>query len=175
MVDLSLPWAIGVAVGCGCLIVPLFAALGRVPLMHLQDGRRLLVSVMLASVIWAGLVSACAAAGISIQSIDVVAGVAILISAAICAFLVISLLAWGFTISIARDLARAGRSLSHSEWKAAYADGVGFDVFARDRLALLEAIGVTVARDGALHLTGRGRFVARMARVAMVYFAVTRA
>lgn len=174
MTGLFPPWTIGLAVCCGCLILPVFALMRRAP--SLQDsGRRLCASVLLMTAVSAAVLLVGHRAGLSIRGVDITAGAAIILSAAICAFLVISLLAWGFTISIARDLGAADNPVSLDEWKAAFANGLGFDAFARDRLALLVAMGVASANGGKLTLTGRGSLISRLARVGMIYFAVDRA
>lgn len=175
MIDLSLPWTIGAAIVCGGLVLPVFALLRRLPPALHESGRRLLISFALAMAIWLGAVIAGGVAGLAVRRIDIAAGVGILLSAAICAFLVIGLLAWGFTISIARDLDRVGKPVSLSEWKAAFANNTGFDAFVNDRLGLVTAMRVARLDRDKLHLTGRGRLIARLARIAMAYFAVTRA
>ena len=174
MTDFFPPWTIGTAICCGGLILPVFALLRRTPTLQ-ESGRRLCASVILVTVISATVLLAGHMMGLPIRGVDFAAGAAIILSAAICAFLVISLLAWGFTISIARDLGAAGKPVSLEEWKAAFANGSGFDAFARDRLALLVAMGVASANGGKLILTARGRLISRLAIHGMIYFAVDRA
>jgi hypothetical protein len=174
MIDPVPPWTIGVAIACALLILPIFALVWQVAAALRESGRRLIASVVLASALWVCLLTAGAALGFPIRGIDIAAGVAILLAGAICAFLIVSLLAWGFTVSIVRDLGEAAKPLSLGAWKAAFGRGVGFDAFARDRLALLTTLGVARVNGRQLTLTDRGRMIARLARLGMIYFAIER-
>ncbi len=174
MKELFPPVAIGIALVCGCMILLIFALLHRVLPVFRESALRLGASVGLAVGIWVVTLVAAQASGLMIHGADIAAGAAVLLSAAICAFLLISLLTWGFTISIARDLGAAGRSMSLAQWKAAFANGSGFDAFARDRIALLLAMGVVAVHTDRLKLTARGRLISSLARIGMIYFGVER-
>ncbi len=175
--ELIPPPSIAWAILFGLLLLPLFALLGRIASAPREPGPRLRVAFGLACVLWIAVSVATNGSQNSAEvfAVDLVAGVAVLLCAAIGAHQVISLFAWGFTVRMLLDIDRADTALTMDQWLTIYGEGAGFENFILNRLSLLKYLGVARQVDTDLVLTPRGRLIAWVARVSMAYFGVGRA
>ncbi|WFU28361.1 hypothetical protein QA649_19725 [Bradyrhizobium sp. CB1717] len=95
---------------------------------------------------------------------DVVSGVFLLATAMMLCYVLFSLLAWGFTLTLLTALARAGSPLTLEQWAAAYMQGGDLGTFARNRLKLLIGSGMVMMADGKLAPTAKGLAVAHFVK-----------
>lgn len=168
---------ISLAILFGLLIVPLFYLLGRLGAYFAPPMRRLKIASTLALIVW---FISCLLWVEQMQfnlliHPNMLAGLAILISATIGAFLVISLLSWGFTVTMLLDLNGLGeREKSREEWKAQYGNKMGFDYFVSDRISLLNRLGISQVYAENLKLTPRGKVITTISFFLLWYFNVDR-
>jgi hypothetical protein len=143
------------------LALPLvLAALSHGPWKVAAAGRRFLVAATLTAAGW-GVSLLPAERG---TAADVVAGAFILLAAGLAEFTLWTLIAWGFTTSLLRTLARENRPVSLEEWVAAYTGGRAADAFAQDRLGILFRFGMAFRENGRVLMTPRrGLRTARLA------------
>lgn len=94
---------------------------------------------------------------------DVVGGTLLLATAMLLIYVIWSLLAWGFTLTLLTTLARSERPLTEADLAAAYAKGGDLGTLAHNRLKLLLRSGLVVADDGKVIATPIGMMIARFA------------
>ncbi|UWU80294.1 hypothetical protein N2603_18045 [Bradyrhizobium huanghuaihaiense] len=95
---------------------------------------------------------------------DVVSGLLLLATAMMLCYVLFSLLAWGFTLTLLTALARAGSPLTLEQWAAAYMRGGDLGTFAHNRLKLLIGSGMVMMADGKLAPTAKGLAVAHFVK-----------
>lgn len=164
----SAPVALSLA---ACALLPgVLLALSRGPARVAAPGRRFVVATGLT---WAAWLAAMIA--IVPGWVDLSTGALLLATATLSGFTLWTLVAWGFTLSMLLALARGGRPLTAAEWALATTRGRPLDVFARDRLGVLLALGLARVEGGRVVMTpARGRFVARAARTLRFLFGLPR-
>lgn len=96
---------------------------------------------------------------------DVVGGILLLATAILLIYVLWSLLAWGFTLTLLTALARAGRPLTEAQWAADYMQGGDLATFAHNRLKLLLGSGLVVAADDKIASTAKGLAIVRLVKV----------
>jgi hypothetical protein len=96
---------------------------------------------------------------------DVLGGILLLTTAIMLAYVLWSLLAWGFTLTLLTALAQAGRPLTSKQWAAAYMGGGDLSTFAHNRLRLLLGSGMAVSSNGTITATTRGLMIVRLVRL----------
>lgn len=100
------------------------------------------------------------------RQLDDVLGGALLLATAIMFFYVLfSLLAWGFTLTLLTSLVQAGRPLTSAQWAAAYMQGGDLGTFTHNRLKLLIGSGMVMTTDGRLAPTAKGLAVAHLVKL----------
>jgi len=100
------------------------------------------------------------------RQLDDVLGGALLLATAIMFFYVLfSLLAWGFTLTLLTSLVQAGRPLTSEQWAAAYMQGGDLGTFTHNRLKLLVGSGMVMTTDGRLAPTAKGLAVAQFVKL----------
>jgi hypothetical protein len=99
---------------------------------------------------------------------DVFGGFFLLATATMLCYILFSLLAWGFTLTLLTALVQAGRPLTLEQWAAAYMQGGDLGTFAHNRLKLLIGSGMVTAADGKLTPTTKGLAVAQLAKLVRV-------
>jgi hypothetical protein len=168
------PLPIATAIGIGVVLLPFYAVLGRIGRFVTPAGRRLYVVFAMGALAWLALLPVRNDVASAKLIVDVASGFLILLGAFVCAYLVVSLFAWGFTMAMIRDLERLGGSASLESWRDAVNDGQGITSFADNRLQLLVAARVARFSGETISLTPYGRLIARLTRFLMVYFGVAR-
>lgn len=96
---------------------------------------------------------------------DVVGGILLLATAMMLCYIVFSLLAWGFTLTLLTSLVQAGRPLTLDQWAAAYMQGGDLGSFAHNRLKLLVGSGMVRTTEGKLAPTSKGFAVAQIVKL----------
>jgi hypothetical protein len=96
---------------------------------------------------------------------DVLGGILLLATAMLLIYLIWSLLAWGFTLTLLTALAKAGTPLTEEEWAAAYMQGGDLGTFAHNRLKLLLGSRMVALSDGKVAATTKGMAVVRLVRL----------
>ncbi|MEM9557097.1 MAG: hypothetical protein AAGC60_22760 [Acidobacteriota bacterium] len=125
--------------------------------------RPVALGALVQSVVWWPLCRLVAnAAGITLGAVDWLAGGAVLVALWLGWFQVVSVLGRGFSLQLMVELDPSPRGLD--ALVACYAGGRGIDWLLDKRIRDLEGFGLA-ARDGeTLRLTGRGLWLARLAR-----------
>jgi hypothetical protein len=95
---------------------------------------------------------------------DVLGGLFLLATALMLCYVLFSLLAWGFTLTLLTALVQAGRPLTSEQW-VAYTQGGTLDSFAHNRLKLLVGSRLVVITDGKLAPTAKGLTIAHFVRL----------
>ncbi|PDT91417.1 hypothetical protein CO669_05290 [Bradyrhizobium sp. Y36] len=95
---------------------------------------------------------------------DVVGGLFLLATAMMFFYILFSLLAWGFTLTLLTALDKAGRPLTLEQWAVAYMQGGDLGTFTHNRLKLLVGAGMLTIADGKLAPTTKGVAVARLVK-----------
>lgn len=96
---------------------------------------------------------------------DVVGGLFLLATAMMLCYVLFSLLAWGFTLTLLTALVQAGRPLTLEQWAAAYMQGGDLGTFAHNRLKLLIGSGMVTTTDSKLTPTTKGLAVAHLVKL----------
>lgn len=96
---------------------------------------------------------------------DVLGGLFLLVTAMMFCYILFSLLAWGFTLTLLTSLAQAGRPLDLEQWATAYTQGGDIGTFAHNRLKLLTGAGMLTTTDGKLTPTAKGLAVANLVKL----------
>jgi hypothetical protein len=101
------------------------------------------------------------------EAADIVSGALFLATAILFWYVIWSLLAWGFALTLLTALNAAGRALSSEQWISAYIDGPGGDLtsFANNRLQLLLGAGVAKSKGDYIAVTPLGIAVARLVQL----------
>ncbi|RXH13513.1 hypothetical protein [Bradyrhizobium guangzhouense] len=99
------------------------------------------------------------------QLADVVGGFFLLATAMMLCYILFSLLAWGFTLTLLTALVQVGRPLTSEQWAGAYMQGGDLGTFAHNRLKLLIGAGMVTSADGKLTPTAKGLAVARLVKL----------
>src|SRR6266516_6574113 len=165
--DFTMPGAL-VASFVIALAVPLCVLLiVRLPFIAGRNALQFLISVMIALLVWTGLLVFVPPARPT-NAVEVVLG-AMVVGAAILFFLEIwALLSRGYTLGLVITIYRSARPLSAAELARCYRSGAGLEWIMRHRLAGLEAAGLVYREGDDLVLTPRrGRAVAWMCRIAI--------
>ncbi|MBB4375610.1 hypothetical protein [Bradyrhizobium sp. SBR1B] len=95
---------------------------------------------------------------------DVLGGLFLLATAMMFFYILFSLLAWGFTLTLLTALVKAGRPLTLEQWAVAYMQGGDLGTFTHNRLKLLVGAGMVITADGRLAPTAKGVAVARLVK-----------
>ena len=95
---------------------------------------------------------------------DMLGGIFLLATAMMLCYVLFSLLAWGFTLTLLTALVRAGSPLTLEQWAAAYMQGGDLGTFAHNRLKLLIGSGMVMIADGKLAPTAKGLAVAHLVK-----------
>jgi hypothetical protein len=103
---------------------------------------------------------------------DVLGGVLLLATALLFWWVIWSLLAWGFTLTLLTALAEGGRPLTMNQWLTAYMQGGDLSTFARNRLQLLFGTGVAKRDGDHIVATRFGIVAARCVRIMRFVFGV---
>ncbi|SDS22084.1 hypothetical protein [Bradyrhizobium canariense] len=96
---------------------------------------------------------------------DVLGGILLLATAIILSYVLWSLLAWGFTLTLLTALAQTGQPITSEQWAAAYMQGGDLSTFAHNRLKLLLGSGMVVSADGKIAVTPTGMAVVRLVKL----------
>ncbi|WP_038974957.1 hypothetical protein, partial [Bradyrhizobium genomosp. III] len=96
---------------------------------------------------------------------DVLGGLFLLATAMMFFYILFSLLAWGFTLTLLTALVKAGRPLTWEQWAVAYMQGGDLGTFTHNRLKLLVGAGMLTIADGRLAPTAKGVAVARLVKL----------
>jgi hypothetical protein len=96
---------------------------------------------------------------------DVIGGLLLLATAMMFCYILFSLLAWGFTLTLLTALVKTGRPLTLEQWAAAYMQGGDLGAFAHNRLKLLFGSGLVVTEDARLAPTPKGVAVAHLVKL----------
>lgn len=96
---------------------------------------------------------------------DVLGGLFLLGTALMFCYVLFSLLAWGFTLTLLTALVQAGRPLTSEQWAAAYTQGGDLGSFTHNRLKLLIGSGLVVITEGKLTPTVKGSAIARVVKL----------
>ena len=96
---------------------------------------------------------------------DVLGGLFLLATAMMLCYVLFSLLAWGFTLTLLTSLVQAGHPLTSEQWAAAYMQGGDLGAFAHNRLKLLTGSGLVMTTDGKLAPTAKGLAVAYVVKL----------
>ncbi|HXH42348.1 MAG TPA: hypothetical protein VNK51_00700 [Bradyrhizobium sp.] len=96
---------------------------------------------------------------------DVLGGLFLLGTAVMLCYILFSLLAWGFTLTLLTALVQAGRPLTLEQWATAYMQGGDLGTFTHNRLKLLIGAGMVVTADGQLAPTSRGVAIAHLVKL----------
>ncbi|TQF29566.1 hypothetical protein [Bradyrhizobium sp. UNPA324] len=96
---------------------------------------------------------------------DVLGGIFLLATAMMLCYVLFSLLAWGFTLTLLTSLVKAERPLTLEQWAVAYMQGGDLGTFTHNRLKLLVGAGMVITADGRLTPTPRGVAVARLVKL----------
>ena len=100
------------------------------------------------------------------EAVDIVSGALFLATAILFWYVIWSLLAWGFALTLLTALNSAGRALSSERWIAAYIGGPGdLTLFANNRLQLLLGAGMAKREEDNILVTPLGLAVARLVRL----------
>ena len=95
---------------------------------------------------------------------DVLGGLFLLGTAMMFCYILFSLLAWGFTLTLLTALVQAGRPLTLKQWAVAYMQGGDLGTFTHNRLKLLVGAGMVITADGSLTPTAKGVAIARLVK-----------
>jgi hypothetical protein len=96
---------------------------------------------------------------------DVVGGLFLLATAMMLCYVLFSLLAWGFTLTLLTALVQARRPLTAEQWAAVYMQGGDLGTFAHNRLKLLIGSGMVTTADSKLAPTAKGLAVAHLVKL----------
>lgn len=96
---------------------------------------------------------------------DMLAGLFLLATAMMFFYILFSLLAWGFSLTLLTALVKAGRPLTWEQWTVAYTQGGDLGTFTHNRLKLLVGAGMVMTADGKLAPTNKGLAVARLVKL----------
>lgn len=125
-------------------------------------GRRFRIGCMTAGVFFA---IACIVLPGERHAEDVSGGVLLLATAMLLVYVLWSLLAWGFTLTLLTALAQARKPLTEEQWAAAYMQGGDLGTFAQNRLRLLLGSGMVVTADGRIAATAKGMAIVRLVKL----------
>ncbi|GIK80184.1 MAG: hypothetical protein BroJett024_12890 [Alphaproteobacteria bacterium] len=167
------PPLITAAILAGGGVPLLLAALGYCGARLRQPWMRYRTSVALAGLGWllAGIVLA--RHGYPASVFDWIAGLAIFVAASLAAFVIWSVLAWGFSLHMLLGLAQARAPLTVEEWAAQHAGRNSFRAIALDRLAILLRLSLVRRNGEEVELVpGRGRIAAALVVLARRIFAL---
>ena len=95
---------------------------------------------------------------------DMLGGLFLLATAMMLWYILFSLLAWGFTLTLLTALVQAGRPLTLEQWAVAYMQGGDLGTFTHNRLKLLVRAGMVITADSKLAPTAKGLAVARLVK-----------
>lgn len=96
---------------------------------------------------------------------DMLGGLFLLATAMMLCYVLFSLLAWGFTLTLLTALVQAGRPLTLEQWAVAYMQGGDLGTFTHNRLKLLVSAGMVITADNKLAPTPKGVAVARLVKL----------
>ncbi|WP_061024002.1 hypothetical protein [Bradyrhizobium sp. CCH5-F6] len=96
---------------------------------------------------------------------DVIGGLLLLGTAMMFCYILFSLLAWGFTLTLLTALVQAERPLTLEQWAEAYMQGGDLGMFTHNRLKLLVGAGMVITAGGTLAPTAKGVAVARLVKL----------
>lgn len=96
---------------------------------------------------------------------DVIGGLLLLGTAMMFCYILFSLLAWGFTLTLLTALVQAERPLTLEQWAEAYMQGGDLGMFTHNRLKLLVGARMVITADGRLTPTAKGVAVARLVKL----------
>ncbi len=164
----SIPVALALALSGAAPILLLVLSHG--PWRIAGPGRRFVLAALL---VWSAWLAATVVAAPG--WVDALTGGLLLATVTLAGFTLWTLIAWGFTLSMLLALHRRGRTLSVEEWMLAHTRGKPLAAFARDRLGVLVAMGLTEVRGDRLVMTDhRGRVVAKFAALLRGLFGLRR-
>lgn len=95
---------------------------------------------------------------------DMLGGLFLLATAMMLCYVLFSLLAWGFTLTLLTALVKAQCPLTLEQWEMAYMQGGDLGTFTHNRLKLLVGAGMVITTDGKLAPTTKGVAVARLVK-----------
>lgn len=125
-------------------------------------GRRFRISCLTVIILF---VIACIALPGQRRLDDVVGGCFLLATAMMLCYILFSLLAWGFTLTLLTALVQVGRPLTSKQWAEAYMQGGDLSTFAHNRLKLLIGAGMVTTADRELTPTAKGLAVAYLVKL----------
>ncbi|MBH5368040.1 hypothetical protein [Bradyrhizobium glycinis] len=96
---------------------------------------------------------------------DVLGGLLLLGTAMMFCYILFSLLAWGFTLTLLTALVQAKHPLTLEQWAEAYMQGGDLGTFTHNRLKLLVGTGMVITAGGRLAPTATGVAVAHLAKL----------
>ncbi|MEZ2141632.1 hypothetical protein AAE026_04845 [Bradyrhizobium sp. DN5] len=96
---------------------------------------------------------------------EVLSGLFLLATAMMLCYVLFSLLAWGFTLTLLTALVKTGRPLTLEQWAAAYMQGGDLGTFTHNRLKLLIGSRLVTTADGRLAPTSKGVAVAHLVKL----------
>lgn len=96
---------------------------------------------------------------------DVLGGLLLLGTALMFCYILFSLLAWGFTLTLLTALVQARRPLTVEQWAEAYMQGGDLGTFTHNRLKLLVGAGMVIAAGDRLAPTAKGVAVAHLVKL----------
>lgn len=142
MIWLLPPPLVGIAIACAALMPTLLVALRWGPSRLRSPGNRFKITIMFAWVIWVSAGTTIYAANNGTLLIDWLAGTTAMLAATLTLYVVWSMLAWGFSVSLLMTLRAAGRPLDLDEWIKEYTHGCSIKKVCLDRLRLLTGISI---------------------------------
>ncbi|MFZ5715137.1 MAG: hypothetical protein ACOY3N_20130 [Bradyrhizobium sp.] len=95
---------------------------------------------------------------------DMLGGLLLLGTAIMFCYILFSLLAWGFTLTLLTALVQAGRPLTLEQWAEAYMQGGDLGMFTHNRLKLLVGARMVITAGDRLTPTAKGVAVAHLVR-----------
>jgi hypothetical protein len=152
------------ALAIPCLLIGL--AFG--PASFREPWSRYKASVAIACAGWIATGLILAARGFSVPFFDWVASFALILASALAAFVIWSVLAWGFTLNMLLHIANANRPVDTLTWVKLYSGHRSFRQIAVDRLHILFASGLARRHGENVELA------AGMGRVAVTLLVITR-
>lgn len=143
--------SVAIAAASACFLL----VLSHPPLRIASPGRRFKAAAAAALALWVAASAVIGAAGLPTSIFDVLSGAMILVGALMAGFIVWSLIAWGFTLSMLLAIARFDGAVTVDEWSALYARGKSMREICLDRVGVLLAFGLAKKRGEEVIVSGR--------------------
>lgn len=138
----------------------------------ISPGLRFKLSVIILLIIWSFLSLFLYSKTPEFSIWQSAAGFLFILAVLLFAFMIWSVMCWGFTISMLLWLSKIGKAITLSEWIALYTNEDGIRGMTCNRAQILSWYRLGILNHDEVTLTARGHFLARLAQQICYYLGV---